>query len=218
ATGLQLAKIAARCMAGVSLQEQGMLEERIPEYFAVKEAVFPFVKFPAVDTMLGPEMKSTGEVMGTGQTFGEAYAKAESGSGMELPTGGRAFLSVRDNDRPRAAKIARDLIDLGFEILATHGTARTIREAGIECEGVNKVAEGRPHIVDLIKNDEIDLIINTTEGKQAIEDSAEIRRSALQRKVAYTTTISGGEAICMALQHKQEMTVSTLRELHASVS
>ncbi|OOZ43560.1 carbamoyl-phosphate synthase large subunit [Solemya velum gill symbiont] len=218
ATGLQLAKIAARCMAGVSLQEQGMLEERIPDYYAVKEAVFPFVKFPAVDTMLGPEMKSTGEVMGTGQTFGEAYAKAESGSGMELPTDGRAFLSVRDNDRPRAAKIARDLIDLGFEILATHGTARTIREAGIECRGVNKVAEGRPHIVDLIKNDEIDLIINTTEGKQAIEDSAEIRRSALQRKVAYTTTISGGEAICMALQHKQEMTVSTLRELHASVS
>ncbi len=217
ATGLQLAKIAARCMAGVSLQEQGMLEERIPDYYAVKEAVFPFVKFPAVDTMLGPEMKSTGEVMGTGKTFGEAYAKAESGSGMELPTGGRAFLSVRDNDRPRAVKIARDLIDLGFDILATHGTARTLREAGIECEGVNKVAEGRPHIVDLIKNDEIDLIINTTEGKQAIEDSAEIRRSALQRKVAYTTTISGGEAICMALQHKQEMTVSTLRELHASV-
>ncbi len=214
ATGMQLAKIAARCMAGVSLAEQDALQERIPSYYAVKEAVFPFVKFPGVDTVLGPEMKSTGEVMGTGKTFGEAFAKAVIGGGMILPTSGRALLSVREADRPRVIGIARALIALGFELYGTHGTTRAIVEAGLACTGVNKVAEGRPHVVDMIKNQQVDLIVNTCEGKQAIADSAEIRRAALQHKVAYTTTISGGEAICMALQYKDESSINTLRQLH----
>ena len=218
ATGVQLAKVAARCMAGVSLAEQGITEERKPRYFAVKEAVFPFVKFPGVDTVLGPEMKSTGEVMGTGKTFGEAYAKAVIGAGMDLPKGGKALLSVRKLDRGRVVGVARTLAELGFELYGTHGTTRVLNAAGIGCSGVNKVAEGRPHVVDMIKNEEIDFIVNTTEGKQAIEDSAEIRYAALQNKVAYTTTISGAEAVCMAMQKRGETGVSTLRELHQSVS
>ncbi|MEJ2329169.1 MAG: carbamoyl-phosphate synthase large subunit [Gammaproteobacteria bacterium] len=218
ATGVQLAKVAARCMAGRSLVEQGITEERKPRYFAVKEAVFPFVKFPGVDTVLGPEMKSTGEVMGSGKTFGEAYAKAVIGAGMDLPTGGKALLSVRELDRGRVVGVARSLAELGFELFGTHGTTRVLNAAGIACTGVNKVAEGRPHVVDMIKNEEIDFIVNTTEGKQAIEDSAEIRYAALQNKVAYTTTISGAEALCMAMQKRGETGVSTLRELHQSVS
>ncbi|MDX1345410.1 MAG: carbamoyl-phosphate synthase large subunit, partial [Sedimenticolaceae bacterium] len=218
ATGVQLAKVAARCMAGNSLAEQGIMEERKPRYFAVKEAVFPFVKFPGVDTVLGPEMKSTGEVMGSGKTFGEAYAKAVIGAGMDLPTGGKALLSVRELDRGRVVGVARSLAELGFELFGTHGTTRVLNAAGIACTGVNKVAEGRPHVVDMIKNEEIDFIVNTTEGKQAIEDSAEIRYAALQNKVAYTTTISGAEALCMAMQKRGETGVSTLRELHRSVS
>jgi carbamoyl-phosphate synthase large subunit len=218
ATGVQLAKVAARCMAGRSLVEQGATEERKPRYFAVKEAVFPFVKFPGVDTVLGPEMKSTGEVMGSGKTFGEAYAKAVIGAGMDLPTGGKALLSVRELDRGRVVGVARSLAELGFELFGTHGTTRVLNAAGIACTGVNKVAEGRPHVVDMIKNEEIDFIVNTTEGKQAIEDSAEIRYAALQNKVAYTTTISGAEALCMAMQKRGETGVSTLRELHQSVS
>ena len=218
ATGVQLAKVAARCMAGSSLAEQGITEERKPRYFAVKEAVFPFVKFPGVDTVLGPEMKSTGEVMGSGKTFGEAYAKAVIGAGMDLPTGGKALLSVRELDRGRVVGVARSLAELGFELFGTHGTTRVLNAAGIACTGVNKVAEGRPHVVDMIKNEEIDFIVNTTEGKQAIEDSAEIRYAALQNKVAYTTTISGAEALCMAMQKRGETGVSTLRELHRSVS
>jgi len=218
ATGVQLAKVAARCMAGSSLAEQGITEERKPRYFAVKEAVFPFVKFPGVDTVLGPEMKSTGEVMGSGKTFGEAYAKAVIGAGMDLPTGGKALLSVRELDRGRVVGVARSLTELGFELFGTHGTTRVLNAAGIACTGVNKVAEGRPHVVDMIKNEEIDFIVNTTEGKQAIEDSAEIRYAALQNKVAYTTTISGAEALCMAMQKRGETGVSTLRELHQSVS
>jgi len=218
ATGVQLAKVAARCMAGRSLAEQGVTEERKPRYFAVKEAVFPFVKFPGVDTVLGPEMKSTGEVMGSGKTFGEAYAKAVIGAGMDLPTGGKALLSVRELDRGRVVGVARSLAELGFELFGTHGTTRVLNAAGIACTGVNKVAEGRPHVVDMIKNEEIDFIVNTTEGKQAIEDSAEIRYAALQNKVAYTTTISGAEALCMAMQKRGETGVSTLRELHRSVS
>jgi carbamoyl-phosphate synthase large subunit len=217
ATGVQLAKIAARCMAGVSLAEQGVTREKIPGYFAVKEAVFPFIKFPGVDTVLGPEMKSTGEVMGSGITFGEAFAKALSAGGMELPTGGRALLSVRKADRERATAVARSLHALGFELYATHGTTAVINAAGVPCTGVNKVAEGRPHVVDMIKNDEINLIVNTTEGKQAIEDSAEIRSAALLNKVAYTTTISGAEAICMAMQQSGVISVSTIKELHQSV-
>ena len=218
ATGVQLAKVAARCMAGHSLAEQGITEERKPRYFAVKEAVFPFVKFPGVDTVLGPEMKSTGEVMGTGKTFGEAYAKAVIGAGMDLPKGGKALLSVRELDRGRVVGVARTLAELGFELFGTHGTTRVLNAAGIPCTGVNKVPEGRPHVVDMIKNEEIDFIVNTTEGKQAIEDSAEIRYAALQNKVAYTTTISGAEAVCMAMQKRGETGVSTLRELHQSVS
>ncbi len=214
ATSRPLAKIAARCMAGKSLKEQGIDGEIIPDHYYVKEAVFPFVKFPGVDTLLGPEMKSTGEVMGVGRTFGEAFAKAMEGSSALLPRGGRALLSVRDADRQRAANVARQLTELGFELTATRGTCRTITESGINCSVVNKVKEGRPHIVDRIKNDDFVLIINTTEGKQAIIDSASIRRAALQHKVSYTTTISGAEAVVLALQQPDELNVNSLRELH----
>ncbi len=215
ATGRPLAKIAALCMVGRSLEEQGVVGEIVPDHYFVKEAVFPFVKFPGVDTVLGPEMKSTGEVMGVGESFGEAYGKAiEGGSAEPLPTGGKAFLSVRDADKQRIKLVARDLVALGFELYATGGTCQAILEAGVPCTRVNKVMEGRPHVVDMIKNDEFSLIINTTEGKQAIIDSASIRRSALQHKVAYTTTMSGGEAIVMALQHQGEPRVFSLQELH----
>ena len=214
ATGRPLAKIAARCMAGKSLKEQGIVGEIIPKHYYVKEAVFPFVKFPGVDTLLGPEMKSTGEVMGVGRTFGEAYAKANEGGSVLLPRRGRALLSVREADRERAVNVARQLVELGFEIAGTRGTCRSISAAGIECSVVNKVKEGRPHIVDMIKNEEFSLIINTTEGKQAILDSASIRRSALQHKVSYTTTISGAEAAVLALQQPDELNVNTLRELY----
>ena len=214
ATGRPLAKVAARCMAGKSLKEQGIDGEIVPKHYYVKEAVFPFVKFPGVDTLLGPEMKSTGEVMGIGKTFGEAYAKANEGGSVLLPRRGRALLSVREADRQRVVGVARHLSELGFEISATRGTCRVIGEAGIECREVNKVKEGRPHIVDQIKNDEFSLIINTTEGKQAIIDSASIRRAALQHKVSYTTTISGAEAAVLALQQPDELNVNSLRELH----
>ncbi len=215
AIGRPLAKIAARCMVGRTLDEQGVVGEIIPDYYFVKEAVFPFVKFPGVDTVLGPEMKSTGEVMGVGKTFSEAYGKAiEGGSSEPLPTGGKAFLSVREADKQRIRLVAKDLAELGFELFATQGTCDAIVAAGVPCTRVNKVMEGRPHVVDMIKNDEFSLIINTTEGKQAIIDSASIRRAALQHKVAYTTTMSGGEAIVMAMQHKGEPTVISLQELH----
>ena len=216
ATGRPLAKIAARCMAGKTLREQGIEGEIIPKHYYVKEAVFPFVKFPGVDTLLGPEMKSTGEVMGVGRTFGEAFAKSMEGGSVRLPRGGRVLLSVREADRPRAVCVARQLAELGFEISATRGTCRSITEAGIGCSVVNKVKEGRPHIVDMIKNNEFVLIINTTEGKQAIIDSASIRRAALQRKVSYSTTISGAEAAVLALQQPDELTVNSLRELHGA--
>ena len=216
ATGRPLAKIAARCMAGRTLGEQGIDGEIIPKHYYVKEAVFPFVKFPGVDTLLGPEMKSTGEVMGVGRTFGEAFAKSMEGGSVRLPRGGRVLLSVREADRPRAVCVARQLAELGFEISATRGTCRSITEAGIACSVVNKVKEGRPHIVDMIKNNEFVLIINTTEGKQAIIDSASIRRAALQRKVSYSTTISGAEAAVLALQQPDELTVNSLRELHGA--
>ncbi len=214
ATGVPLAKVAARCMAGTSLQAQNFTEEVIPSNFFVKEAVFPFIKFPGVDTLLGPEMKSTGEVMGVGKTFGEAFAKAESGSGQALPKKGRALLSVRDADKARLVGVARDLAELGFELYATGGTCDAVVAAGIKCNRANKVAQGRPHIVDMIKNDEISIIVNTTEGKQAIEDSASIRRAALRHKVAYTTTISGGEAFCLALKQLHQADVNRLQDLH----
>ncbi|MBT3029762.1 MAG: carbamoyl-phosphate synthase large subunit [Candidatus Thiodiazotropha sp. (ex Lucina pensylvanica)] len=214
ATGVQLAKVAARCMAGTSLKDQGMTKEVIPENYFVKEAVFPFVKFPGVDTVLGPEMKSTGEVMGVGRTFGEAYNKSIMGAGSVLPQGGRALLSVRNADKARAVQVAQDLIDLGFSLMATGGTCKAIQEAGLECARINKVMEGRPHIVDSIKNQEVSFIVNTTEGAQAIADSAEIRRTALQYKVSYTTTISGAEATCLALKQLDDLNVNRLQDLH----
>jgi carbamoyl-phosphate synthase large subunit len=214
ATGVPLAKVAARCMAGISLAEQGVTEETIPENYFVKEAIFPFVKFPGVDTVLGPEMKSTGEVMGVGKTFGEAYAKAVEGGGSSLPTAGNALLSVRDADKKRCVEVASELADLGFTLYATGGTEDAISEAGITCQRVNKVMEGRPHLVDMIKNGDVSFIVNTTEGKQALLDSASIRRAALQHKVAYTTTISGAEATCMALRQMDDFSVNALKDLH----
>jgi len=214
ATGVQLAKVAARCMAGVSLEQQGFTKEVIPDNYFVKEAIFPFIKFPGVDTLLGPEMKSTGEVMGVGTTFGEAFTKALEGGSSLLPRSGRALMSVREADKQRIVPVARDLSELGFELFATGGTCQVILDDGIECTRVNKVAEGRPHIVDMIKNDEFALIINTTEGKKAIKDSAAIRRAALQHKVTYATTMSGAEAFCLALKQSDSTSVNRLQDLH----
>jgi carbamoyl-phosphate synthase large subunit len=180
----------------------------------VKEAVFPFNKFPGVDPILGPEMKSTGEVMGLGDTFAEAYAKAQSGAGEKLPRGGKAFLSVREQDKPFVAQVARDLVELGFTLCATRGTQRILEGEGIQCQRVNKVTEGRPHIVDMAKNGEIELIVNTTEGKQAIADSSTIRRSALSQKIFYSTTLAGAEAVVLALRHGEEKAVRPLQEVH----
>jgi carbamoyl-phosphate synthase large subunit len=214
ATGLPLAKIAARCMAGRSLKSQGMTEERLPPYYSVKEAVFPFVKFPGVDPLLGPEMKSTGEVMGVGRSFGEAFAKAQLGAGEDLPRTGRVFISVRNADKDDAVQLASELSRLGFTVVATRGTAAAISAAGIACEFVNKVLEGRPHIVDMIKNEQIDLIINTTEGKQAIADSYTIRGAALQHKVPYSTTIAHAYATSLALTCIDSPSVARLQDLH----
>ncbi|KZZ10154.1 carbamoyl phosphate synthase large subunit, partial [Oleiphilus sp. HI0079] len=200
AIGTSLAKIAARVMAGKSLEELGFTEEIIPEHYSVKESVFPFKKFPAVDPILGPEMKSTGEVMGVGDTFDEAFAKGFIATGEILPSSGKAFLSVRDVDKDGVVDVARLLVDGGYKIVATRGTAKAIQDAGIEVEVVNKVLEGRPHVVDVIKNGEITLIVNTTEGRQAIKDSSHIRHSALQKKIAYSTTLAGGEAIARAMR------------------
>jgi len=215
ATGLPLAKIAARVMTGHKLKQLVGAIERVPPYFSVKSVVFPFVKFPEADPILGPEMKSTGEVMGTGRTFGEAYAKAQSGSGVVLPRQGVCFISVRDRDKPPVVTLAKKLIERGFELVATAGTARALAEAGVPCRPVNKVREGRPHIVDMIKNDEIDLIINTTEGKQAIRESNSIRREAVHHRVTYYTTIAAGLAACEALDHLDEVEVHRLQDLHA---
>ncbi|CDH46246.1 carbamoyl-phosphate synthase large subunit [Candidatus Contendibacter odensensis] len=214
ATGRPLAKIAARCMVGRSLAAQGVSGEVIPAYYSVKEAVFPFVKFPGVDPLLGPEMKSTGEVMGVGRSFGEAFAKAQLGAGDQLPRSGQAFLSVRDADKAKAVEIARELERLGFGLVATKGTALALRSHGLNCETVHKVGEGRPHIVDLIKNDQIALIVNTTEGKQAIADSFSIRREALMHKVSYTTTLAAARATCQALRELDNGTVNCLQDLH----
>jgi carbamoyl-phosphate synthase large subunit len=214
ATGRPLAKIAARCMVGRTLAEQKVAGEVIPTYYSVKEAVFPFVKFPGVDPLLGPEMKSTGEVMGVGRTFGEAFAKAQLGAGDQLPRGGRAFISVRDADKAKVVEIARDLDRLGFTLVATKGTAIALRTHGLTCETVHKVGEGRPHVVDLIKNDQIHLIVNTTEGKQAIADSFSIRREALMHKVSYTTTLAAARATCQALRELDNGSVNCLQDLH----
>jgi carbamoyl-phosphate synthase large subunit len=218
ATGYPLAKIAARCMVGKSLDEQGIFEERIPEYYSVKEAVFPFIKFPGVDPLLGPEMKSTGEVMGIGATFGEAYAKAQRAASVKLARSGNVLISVRESDKSKVIPIARDLLAKGFRLVATRGSARVLKDAGIPCVTVNKVYEGRPHIVDMIKNDELQFIINTTEGKKAIADSFTIRRQALQQQVTYTTTISGARATCSALSELDAGDVNRLQDLHRELS
>jgi len=214
ATGIPLAKVAARVMTGRKLTDLGVTQERVPPFYSVKEAVFPFTKFPEADPILGPEMKSTGEVMGTGRTFGEAYAKAQAASGVTLPRKGLALLSVRDRDKAGAVGLARRLIGHGFEIVATDGTARVLQEAGVTCRRANKVREGRPHIVDMIKNDEIDLIVNTTEGKQAIRESNSIRREAVHRRVTYYTTLAAALATCEALDHLDEVEVNRLQDLH----
>ncbi|MFV2005666.1 MAG: ATP-grasp domain-containing protein, partial [Gammaproteobacteria bacterium] len=218
-TGMPLARIAARCMVGQSLAQQKIpATAPVADYFTVKESVFPFVKFPGVDSLLGPEMKSTGEVMGVGKSFAEAFGKSLLAAGVSLPESGKVFVSVRDADKPAAVEIARSLAELGFEIYATGGTERVIQAANIECKLINKVAEGRPHIVDMIKNDEIVLIVNTTEGKQAIADSYTIRREALNHKVTYTTTLAGARATCMALQKQDLDDVNALQDLHQSLN
>jgi carbamoyl-phosphate synthase large subunit len=227
ATGIQLAKVAARCMVGQSLASQGLRDEVTPPYFSVKEAVFPFVKFPGVDTILGPEMKSTGEVMGVGKTFGEAFVKSQLGAGTKLPRpltakgepSGKVFISVKNNDKPRAIEVARSLSTMGFGLLATKGTAAAISAAGVPCGVVNKVTEGRPHIVDMIKNNEIALVINTVEERRnAIADSRQIRTSALLARVTTFTTIAGAEAAVQGMPYLDQLGVISVQEMHAQLA
>jgi carbamoyl-phosphate synthase large subunit len=218
ATGIPLAKVAARCMAGKTLDEQGITTEVIPHYFSVKEAVFPFNKFPFSDPILGPEMKSTGEVMGVGKTFPQAFAKAQLGAGVVFPKSGRTFISVRDADKASAVDVAKQVLELGFEIVATSGTAKALEDAGIACTPVYKVGEGRPHIVDMIKNHEIQFIINTTEGRKAIADSRTIRSNALQHKVMYATTIAGARATCRAMLQEDPSLINRLQDLHQELT
>ncbi|MBZ0126882.1 MAG: carbamoyl-phosphate synthase large subunit [Rhodocyclaceae bacterium] len=218
ATGLPLAKVAARCMAGRSLAEQGVTREIVPPYYSVKEAVFPFNKFPGVDTILGPEMKSTGEVMGVGRSFAEAFVKSQLAGGTRLPKSGKVFISVKEQDRAKAVEVAKDLAELGFTLLATRGTGAAIEAAGLKVQIVNKVAEGRPHIVDMIKNNEVALIINTVEEKrQAIADSRSIRTSALAQRVTVFTTIEGARAACAGMHHLAELETYALQSLHAEL-
>ena len=226
ATGIQLAKVAARCMAGQSLASQGITKEVTPPYFSVKEAVFPFVKFPGVDTILGPEMKSTGEVMGVGKTFGEAFVKSQLGAGTSLPRptkkdgskNGKVFLTVKNNDKARAVEVAKELVAMGFELTATKGTAAAIEAAGIAVQNVNKVTEGRPHIVDMIKNNEISLVINTVEERRnAIADSRAIRTSSLLARVTTFTTIAGAEAAVEGMKYMDKLGVISVQEMHAQL-
>ena len=219
ATGIQLAKVAARCMAGQTLEQQGITREVTPPYFSVKEAVFPFVKFPGVDTILGPEMKSTGEVMGVGKTFGEAFVKSQLGAGTKLPRSGKVFLTVKNGDKPRAVEVARQLVALGFELLATKGTAAAIAEAGVPVQQVNKVTEGRPNIVDMIKNNEVAMVINTVEERRnAIADSRHIRTSALLARVTTFTTIAGAEAAVQGMKSMDNLDVISVQEMHAQLA
>ena len=218
ATGLPLAKIAARCMVGRTLRQQGVEIEVQPKYFCVKEAVFPFIKFPGADTILGPEMKSTGEVMGVGATFPEAFVKSQIAAGEKLPSSGKVFISVRNADKSRTVEIANTLQSLGFSLVATRGTAAVLSAAGIAVAPVNKVAEGRPHIVDMIKNGEINLIINTVEDKRAVHDSYSIRRAALQRRVAYYTTLAGARAACAGISQMGELCPYELQALHRDIA
>ncbi|MGH8049433.1 MAG: carbamoyl-phosphate synthase large subunit, partial [Arenimonas sp.] len=214
AIGVPLAKIAARCMVGQSLASQGATKEIVPNYFSVKEAIFPFAKFQGVDPILGPEMRSTGEVMGVGRTFPEAFARAEEAANIRAPKVGKAFISVRDVDKPRVLDVAKELVSQGFSLVATEGTVKYLRAQGVECVRINKVLEGRPHVVDLIKNGEIAYIINTTEGKQAIQDSFSIRREALQHRLTYSTTIPGARALVQAIEFRNNPRVWSLQELH----
>jgi carbamoyl-phosphate synthase large subunit len=214
ATGMSLAKIAARAMAGRTLVEQGTTKEIIPSYYSVKEAIFPFLKFQNVDPILGPEMKSTGEVMGVGRTFGAAFARGHEAAGIKAPPKGKVFMSVRDADKDRLLPIAKDVAERGYVVVATSGTAKFLQDNGVACERINKVPEGRPHIVDLIKNGEIVYIVNTTEGKQAIADSFSIRREALQHRVTYSTTIFGASALLNSLDHRGRGDVNALQALH----
>lgn len=217
ATGLQLAKISARCMTGMTLKQQGIEREVKPILFSVKEAVFPFIKLPGVDTILGPEMKSTGEVMGIGSSFAEAFVKSQLASDIRLPKSGKAFISVRQSDKFHAIEIAHDLVKLGFSLYATRGTAATLKEAGLDVMPVNKVAEGRPHIVDMIKNGEISLIVNTVKNKRsAIRDSYSIRHAALQGRVTYYTTLAGARAACVGMANMQELSAYNLQKLHST--
>jgi carbamoyl-phosphate synthase large subunit len=218
ATGRALAKIGARCMVGKTLREQGATREIVPDYHSVKEAIFPFAKFQNVDPILGPEMRSTGEVMGVGRSFGAAFARAQEAASIAVPPPGKAFVSVRDPDKIRLLPVARDLVARGYRLVATAGTAAFLQEQGLECERINKVIEGRPHVVDLIKNGEIGYIVNTTEGKQAIADSFSIRREALQHKVTYSTTISGARALLHSLEWRGQGEVLSLQELHAELT
>ncbi len=216
--GYSLAKVGALCMVGKTLAQQGADKDIDAPYHAVKEAVFPFAKFLGVDPLLGPEMKSTGEVMGVGRSFAEAFAKAQMAAGNFLTAGGRAFISVRDADKQHAVEIGRDLSMLGFELLATSGTAKALEKVGLTVETVLKVIEGRPHVVDRIKNEEISFIVNTTEGKQAIADSYSIRREALQHNIPYTTTIAGARASCMAMAKGNNYDVTALQTLHEELN
>ncbi len=218
ATGRPLAKIAALCMAGTTLAAQKVRGDITPPYFCVKEAVFPFAKFPGVDTILGPEMKSTGEVMGVGATFGEAFVKSQLAAGVKLPKTGRAFISVRDGDKRAAVEVGRDLAKLGFKLLATRGTAAILAQHGVEVAPVNKVTEGRPHIVDMIKNGEVSFIVNTVEDtRTAISDSRAIRVTALAQRVTYYTTIAGAKAACAGMQHLAQLEPYRLQDLHAKL-
>jgi carbamoyl-phosphate synthase large subunit len=227
ATGVQLAKVAARCMVGQTLASQGIHREVDPPYFSVKEAVFPFVKFPGVDTILGPEMKSTGEVMGVGKTFGEAFVKSQMGAGSKLPRpfnangepSGKVFLSVKNNDKQRAIEVARKLVAMNFVVVATKGSAAAINAAGVPCGVVNKVTEGRPHIVDMLKNNEIVLVINTVEERRnAIADSRQIRTSALLAQVTTFTTIAGAEAAVEGMRYMDALDVISVQEMHAQLN
>jgi carbamoyl-phosphate synthase large subunit len=204
-------------MVGTSLEAQSFTEEIVPSTFNVKESVFPFSKFPGVDPILGPEMKSTGEVMGVGDSFAEAFAKAVAGAGVDLPDGGRAFLSVKESDKKGLVALGKELNQLGFALVGTRGTAKVLEQAGVPIERINKVGQGRPDVGDLLKNEQIDLIVNTTEGHQSIRDSAIIRRLALRNKVCYTTTLTAGEAYAIAIRFKrdqQQEQVRRLQDLH----
>jgi carbamoyl-phosphate synthase large subunit len=216
ATGRPLAKIAARCMAGMSLAAQGVAGEIVPPYFSVKEAVFPFIKFPGVDTILGPEMKSTGEVMGVGETFAEAFLKSQLAGNVKLPDRGRVFVSVKDADKPRAVEVGRLLVERGFTLVATRGTAAALEAAGVPVAAVNKVHEGRPHIVDMMKNDEIALVVNTVEERRsAIQDSYHIRREALADQIPTYTTLDGARAAALGMGGERELVPYPLQALHA---